>query len=139
MIAVNTNDYLALDLGNVRTGIARASTEARLPEPLGTIPTSRLLSYLRERIDTGGVEALVVGLPRNLKAEDTDQTKWARNLAEQLKKEFNLPVYLQDEALTTTIAKKREITGKTIDIDSEAAAIILGDFLETSPENRIRL
>ena len=60
----------------------------------------------------------------------------ARRLAENFRRSLNVPVYLQDERLTTVAAEEKmrtegiraaEIENR---IDSESAALILSDFIE---------
>lgn len=140
VIAAQTKDYIAIDLGAVRCGIARASAAARLPEPLPVVPTPKLKDLLQEMVDDGQVEAVIIGLPRNLSGEDTAQTAWVREQAKKLTAPLSVPVYFQDEALTTAAAKERLVgEGDKIELDSEAAAIILQDFLDTKQEQRVRL
>lgn len=78
------------------------------------------------------VDELVVGLPRSLDGGETDQTKAARFFAVELAT-FKLPIHLQDEAGTSELARERigkKLTAKG-QIDAEAAAIILQDYLDS--------
>ena len=94
-----------------------------------------------ERFDA---QTIVVGLPLRLDGTDGDAAKNARRIATNLAKSIHRPVYLQDERLTSLDAmanlkaeglKPEEIPAV---IDSEAAATILRDFLDTRQE-RIRI
>jgi|SRR3954464_5461092 putative Holliday junction resolvase len=129
-----SQQLIGLDLGKVRTGVATASTIAKLAQPLRTVPTDELVEQLKKLMSELDVKAIVVGLPRNLNGDDTSQTDWAREWIEQAKSSLpNVPIYWQDEALTSKMAE--EAAGKKVtDIDSQAAAIILQDFLD-SEEN----
>lgn len=126
-------EIIGLDLGLKRTGIARASTSARLPEPIATVPTEKTLDTLRQLTAGKDVEAIVVGLPRSLSGNDTDQTEWVRKWVKSAKNDLETAFFWQDEALTSHIAQER----KSNDIDAEAAAIILQDFLDTPAEQRV--
>lgn len=128
-----TKEIIGLDLGVKRTGIARASTSARLPEPVATVPTEKTLDTLRDLTAGKKVEAIVVGLPRSMSGNDTEQTKWVRKWVKIAKDDLPTAFFWQDEALTTHIAQER----KTNDIDAEAATIILQDFLDTPAEQRV--
>lgn len=128
-----TKEIIGLDLGLKRTGIARASTSARLPEPVTTVPTEKTLDTLRQLTDGKEIEAIVVGLPRSLGGNDTDQTKWVRNWVKSAKDDLQTAFFWQDEALTSHTAQER----KSKDIDAEAATIILQDFLDTPAEQRV--
>ena len=87
---------------------------------------------------------IVVGLPLRLDGTDGDAAKNARRVAANLAKSIDLPVYLQDERLTSLEAmdnlKAEGVNPEEIPalIDGEAAATILRDFLDDSQE-RIRV
>jgi putative holliday junction resolvase len=130
--------YLALDVGLKRTGIARGSEAARLAEPLMTVPTTEVLKTMQGLIEEYNVSAVVVGLPRNLHGNNTQQTNWVRDWVDQVKKKINLPFYWQDEVLSSKIAAAKKLSYKKVhDVDSLAAAIILQDFLDTPEAGRI--
>ena len=120
-------DYLALDVGSKRTGIARASSVAKLPQPLKIVETDKLIDELKALVTAQPTLGIVVGLPRNLDGDNTDQTRWVHNWAEQARKEVDVPFHFQDEALTTAEVMSRQPNNSQP--DAEAAAIILQDFL----------
>ncbi len=124
-------EILALDVGMKRVGIARASTQARLAEPLKTVKTDETIGQLRGIVKENQVSMIVAGLPRSLSGEDTDQTRWVRDWVARAKAELGLPFYWQDEALTSVKAESLKLKAKNKDVDAEAAAIILEDFLKT--------
>lgn len=130
-------EIIGLDLGLKRTGIARASTAARLPEPLMSVQTADTISTVKAITEGKGIEAVVVGLPRNLSGDDTQQTEWARQWVRTAKDSLNAPFYWQDEALTSRLAGTAGNGHKVKDIDAVAAAIILQDFLDTPLEKRV--
>jgi putative Holliday junction resolvase len=134
----NPSELISLDLGHKRTGMARASTAAELAEPLKTVPTSQVIKTLNNLIEDRLVDAIVVGLPRNLQGGDTAQTTWVRQWVDEAKQEISLPFYWQDEALTSHIAKTRQgLRGRLAqDVDAVAAAFILQDFLNTPEAGR---
>lgn len=123
-------EIVALDVGTVRTGIARASKLARLAQPLKTVPTDEVIEELRRLSLKSQITKVVVGLPRNLRGDDTQQTEWVRHFVEDAKTQLpKIDFYLQDEALTSVSAQ--ESGKKVTDIDAEAARIILQDFLDS--------
>jgi putative Holliday junction resolvase len=128
---------LGLDVGLKRIGIARASDNARLAEPLLTVSTPEAIKTLRSLIEEYNINIVVVGLPRNLRGDDTAQTTWVRDWIKHAKSKIDLPFYWQDEALTSRIAEaKRQVHKHPHDIDSLAAAIILQDFLDSTESER---
>ena len=135
---MSEKQLIGLDVGGTRTGIARASAVARIAQPLETVETKQVLSRLSELIDEYAVDTIVVGLPRSLDGNDTDQTRWVRQWMVGAKEKINKPFYWQDEALTTKLAElKAKTSKKTQDTDALAAAVILQDFLDTPEAERV--
>lgn len=130
---MESNELLGLDVGSVRTGIARASVMARLSEPLMSVRTDNIFDCLEKLIKDNSVGTLVVGLPRSLNGDDTDQTRWVREWVANAKAQIKLPFFWQDEALTS-VGAEAEGSKDGHDVDAHAAATILQDFLD-SPED----
>lgn len=124
---------LSLDVGERRVGVATASLIARLPRPLTTLNNSPAIwEEVAQIAQDEDASTIVVGLPRNLSGEDTDQTRYVRDFAEHLS---GFDVIFQDEALTSQKAEKELASrGKPFekgDIDALAATYILEDYLAT--------
>ena len=82
--------------------------------------------------------ALVVGLPRGLDGQETAQTQTVRDFAAQLREHVAVPMFWQDEALTSqkaedelSLRKKPFAKG---DVDALAATYILDDFLQDNSD-----
>jgi putative holliday junction resolvase len=134
MTSQRSNNFLALDVGAVRIGLAIASDQARLPRPLMALDAGEMLwTELDKVIAQEEIGIIIVGLPRNLSGDATDQTRIVEAFVSQLKKHYDLPIYLQDEALTSRQAEEElRQTGRPYtkgDIDALAATYILTDFL----------
>lgn len=128
---------LGLDVGKKRTGVARASSAAKLAQPLGIIKTDEGFKELKKVVKENEAGTIVVGLPRNLQGDDTAQTAWVRDWVKRAQAEIDLPFYWQDEALTTKTAELKNLSRKNpIDVDAMAAAIILQDFLDGTEAER---
>jgi putative Holliday junction resolvase len=125
---------LALDVGASRVGVAAASLEARLPRPLAAVPREEIFETLHELAATENAVALVVGLPRGLDGQTTGQTREVEAFVDELKQQVDLPIDLQDEAVTSRQAEAElENRGKPYqkgDIDALAATYILQDWLD---------
>ena len=128
---------LAIDLGAKRVGVA-VCDELRLTvrrlDAIERHSWKDLLRRVSEQIERLNATGLVVGFPLNLDGSEGDAAREARDVADKFRLSLKLPVYLQDERLTTEEAKSRlrETVGRNeIDryVDSEAAAIILEDFI----------
>lgn len=129
---MHLKEYIALDLGTKHTGIARGSNLAKIAEPLISLKTDTLIAHLKKIIKDNDVSAVVVGLPRNLSGNDTDQTRWVRQWVDEAKKDFKVPFFWQDEALTSVNAR----SNPKADEHSMAAAMILQDFLNANDQER---
>ena len=127
-----TGRLLALDLGTKRVGLA-VSDELRLTvRPVAILDRrswKHLLTEVTEQIERLEVAGLVVGLPLNMDGSEGPAAVEARRLAENFRRSLSVPVYIQDERLTTEEAKSRASTKSEAFVDAAAAAVILQDFL----------
>ncbi len=128
--------FISLDIGEKRIGVASADNEVRIAFPVATVLVDGLeISRIREIVTEVQPSALIVGYPRNQKGEPTAQTATVVEFSKQLE-DFRIPIVFQDESLTSVLAeqylKRTKKNYTKSDIDSHAAAIILGDYLETT-------
>lgn len=138
---------LALDLGEKVVGAAlsdeRLITIKRLP-PLKRSSWKKLLQDVRDLIEGFDAQMIVMGLPLNMDGSEGEAAQKARQLAFNLARSVTQPVYLQDERLTSVEAvenlKAEGVKPEDVPalIDSEAATLILRDFL-VSDQQRIRV
>jgi len=129
---------IAIDLGAKRVGVA-VSDELRMTvTPLERIERRNWKDLLRRAaalIEDYDARALVIGLPLSLDGEENSAAQEAKRIAENFRKSLNVPVFLQDERLTTAAAESelraRGVKAGEVEkrIDSESAAIILRDFI----------
>ncbi|HVV67047.1 MAG TPA: Holliday junction resolvase RuvX [Candidatus Saccharimonadales bacterium] len=125
---------IALDVGDKRVGVATASMAARLPRPLATLDRGDgFLAELQRLLEAESAGAIIVGLPRGLEGQPTEQTARTEAFITQLKEAVDMPIYTQDEALTSQKAEAeldaRGTPYNRGDIDALAATYILEDFL----------
>jgi putative holliday junction resolvase len=129
---------VAIDPGTKRVGVAVCDEMHVVARPLPAIQRSswkKLLLQIRKTLADFDASALVVGLPYNFDGTESEMTLEARSMARKFALSLDVPVYLQDERATTYEARgrlwKAGLEGKTIRavVDSEAASIILSDFL----------
>jgi putative Holliday junction resolvase len=127
------NNVLGLDIGESKTGVARVNMIARLPQVVATLKNdNNFIPEITKIINEENIDAMVVGLPRNMNGEETAQTKYVRDYVENYLKSLKLPIIFQDETLSSKAAEVR-LAGsgyKKTDIDSMAAVVILEDYLE---------
>lgn len=138
---------LALDVGTRRIGVAFADTSVRIAVPRAMIPVDgNELANIAKNLRLEKAETLVCGFPRNSKGEATKQTELVQEFVAKIKAYLvengqQVPeIRFQDESLTSVMAeaqlsRKRELTRKDRAdgiVDSEAAVIILQDYLESA-------
>ena len=130
---------LALDLGAKRIGVA-VSDELRITaRPLPMISRRSWKELLRQvagLVQSFDAKGLVIGLPLRLDGGEGSAAERVRAVAEKFRRSLSVPIYLQDERLTTFAASSdlrsaglNESDSKR-EVDSEAAAIILRDFID---------
>jgi len=131
---------LAIDLGAKRVGIAVTDELQITVTPLERLERRSWKDLLRRvaaLIETYDARALIIGLPLNMDGTQGVAAEDARRLAENFRKSLNVPVFLQDERLTSLAAESEMKGGGAAPeeimqrVDSESAAIILRDFLAT--------
>ncbi len=103
--------------------------------PLVTVTNDSLWSDITEIISKYKPSEIVVGIPRNLDGNDTQQTKLAREFANKLTELTRLDIKLQDEATSTDRAKQMLPPNSSINktksvLDQYSALIILEDYLK---------
>ncbi len=134
--------YLAIDLGDKRTGLAVGDDETGLATPAVTLPVTlgaALVEAIVRMIREHEVDTLVLGLPLNADGSEGQRARRTRQFGVSLQDATDMPIYYQDERLTTYAANQRLAgTGRTHKQkkavrDAIAAAEILQDFLSKRP------
>ena len=129
---------LAIDFGEKRVGLAISDKSNLIASPFKTINyinKNDLVSQIEKIVIENNIENFVLGLPINMKGEDTKQTKIVRKFKESLSS-LDLPIIYEDERLSSVSAKNSLIlqnikTGHNkSEIDKTAAAIILQQYLD---------
>lgn len=132
--------YIALDIGDVRIGVAKSDILGMLAIPLETIDRRKVKSVKRivEICRENNTTSIVVGIPKSLDGTEKRQAEKVRAYIEKLKKEIeNLEIIEVDERFTTVSAdnilndlnKKGAIEKRKV-VDKVAASIILKTFLD---------
>lgn len=139
---MSSNGYIAaFDVGDRRIGVAIASSIAKIPSPYTTIDRLKqedIHAWVKDFIKDNSVITLVVGMPRDIRGIETEQTSKTKDFIRSIEAEIAIPIITQDEAVTSVDAENRlKALGKPYsksDIDSEAACIILQDYLSSQYE-----
>lgn len=77
---------LAIDYGRKRTGIAVTDPMQIIANGLTTVPTHELMDYLLKYVAQEKVERIIVGHPKQLNNEDSENMKYIKPFLAQLKK-----------------------------------------------------
>lgn len=134
--------YLAIDLGDRRTGLATGDDESGIVSAAGVIelpmkPGDALLDGLAQAVREQEPDELVVGMPFNMDGSEGPRAKLVRAFVERLSARVDLPVRYQDERLTSVQADwemaRSGMTHKQKKHrrDALAAAAILRDYLSS--------
>ncbi|MDE6099534.1 MAG: Holliday junction resolvase RuvX [Paramuribaculum sp.] len=131
---------LAIDYGRRRCGIAVTDTLRIVATGLATVETSRLIGFVRDYVAREPVDAIIVGLPRDVHGRDSDSMRYITPGINRLRKELPaMRIEFYDERFTSVIAhrsmidsgmKKMQRRDKAT-VDTMAAAIILNDYLQS--------
>lgn len=136
--------YMGLDVGSKTVGVAVSDPFGWTAQGVEIIPIDEEveefgLDRLSELIAEYKVEALVLGLPKNMNNSIGPRAEASQKYGELLIDRFDLPVFYQDERLTTVQAERMLIANdvsrkkrKKV-IDKLAAVLILQNYLDAHP------
>ncbi|MBR5259912.1 MAG: Holliday junction resolvase RuvX [Eggerthellaceae bacterium] len=130
---------LALDIGEVRVGVAVSDPGERVASPICVLPTNEVLAgskSFRMVLEDWEPEMLLCGLPYTMAGEEGPQAQRIRDAAAKIGKASGLPVEFTDERLSSREAK-RSLREKGLDeramrgkVDMIAASIFLQAWLD---------
>lgn len=130
-----SSTLVGLDVGEKRIGVSVADLGVRIAVPFETVEVDGTeIERIAQIVIQEGADTIVVGYPRNQRGESTTQTEYVELFTKKI--EYIAPtIVFQDESLTSVMAEDRLKAHKKpytkADIDAQAAAIILQDYLET--------
>jgi putative holliday junction resolvase len=128
---VSARSFLAFDFGTRTVGVASGNSVTGTAAPLTSVSLQGDARWaaIAKLVAEWRPDALVVGVPFHPDGATHVNTRRARRFAADLASRFRLPVHEVDERYTTTAARERGAT----DLDAAAAAIILEQFLASTP------
>ena len=133
---------LGIDYGMRRIGLALSDPTGTIATPLDTLVRRRgkrpPLSKIESIAIKAGAEHLVIGLPLNLKGNETEWSEEVRDFGARLAKRIKVQLSFVDERMTSVLAErtvrsiglpktKREEKTR---IDAAAAQLILQKWLD---------
>tara|TARA_A100000164_G_scaffold324446_1_gene308941 strand:- start:87 stop:503 length:417 start_codon:yes stop_codon:yes gene_type:complete len=130
---------LALDYGTKRVGIAVTDELRMIASGLCTVRTHDCMDFLIEYLSKESVSTIVLGMPKDLRNQNTDATPYVKGFVKQIRKQFpEMKVELIDERFTSKIAfqsmidsglKKKARQDKAL-VDEVSATLILQSYME---------
>ena len=132
---------LAIDYGRKRSGLAVTDTLQLIATGLTTVPSGDLVKFLFDYVSREPVEIFVVGLPKQMNNELSENMKYIDAFVKHLKRTIpDIPVIFVDERFTSVLAhramlegglKKKKRQDKEL-VDEISAVIILQSYLESN-------
>lgn len=128
---------IGVDVGRARVGVARCDPDGLLATPVETVPRDdAAIGRVRAIAGEASAMEILVGLPLNMKGEDTPSTTDARVFAAALAAASGVPVRLVDERLSTVSAHaalrdsgRSQRSSRSI-VDQVAAVVLLQQALD---------
>jgi RNAse H-fold protein YqgF len=131
---------LSIDYGKKRTGIAVSDPLQIIANGLTTVETSKLFDFLHEYLRKEEVSCIVVGLPKQMNNEPSENMKRIEPFVNRLRKLYpDITVEYFDERFSSKMAfqtmidgglKKKERQNKAL-VDEISATIILQGYMES--------
>ncbi|MBE6283048.1 MAG: Holliday junction resolvase RuvX [Mediterranea massiliensis] len=135
---------LAIDYGRKRSGVAVTDVLQLVPNGLATIPSHELLQFVLDYVGRESVECIVIGLPKQMNNELSENMKYIEPFVRSLQKRLPaMPIHYVDERFTSVIAyramldaglKKKDRQNKAL-VDEISATIILQTYLDSKNNN----
>ena len=143
---------IGIDFGERRIGVAVSDPSGTLARPLKTIERgasdvdaiATLHATIAQLASEDEVRSVVVGLPAHLDGTPSPQTVRVTALVAQLAARLDVPVFTQDERLSSHEAEQRlsvrekDWRKRKAKLDAAAAAVILQDYLDARGMSRKR-
>jgi putative holliday junction resolvase len=131
---------IAIDYGQKRTGLAVTDELQIIATSLGTVPTGKLMEFLKDYLLHNTVDSFVVGEPRDMKNNPSESERFITPFLKNLARVFpGMKVERMDERFTSSMAtraireaglKKKDRQDKAL-VDSVSAVIILQSYMES--------
>ena len=135
---------IAIDYGRKRTGLAVTDKLQIIANGLTTVPSGSVVDYLTNYTLNESVELFIVGYPKQMNNEPSDNLKYVEAFVKHLNKALpDIPVKYYDERFTSVQAhqvmidgglKKKKRQDKKL-VDEISAVLILQSYLESTKYN----
>lgn len=130
---------IGIDYGLKRIGVAVSDPLGMFASPLETVPSAKIIDYLKNYNCKEEIGLFVVGYPMNMDNTPSEAARYVDIFLKQLKKNFpDIPVALEDERFTSVLAHRTMIDGgmkkmarrQKENVDKISASIILQTYMD---------
>lgn len=130
---------IGIDYGLKRIGVAVSDPLGIFASPLETVPSAKIIDYLKKYNCKEEIGLFVVGYPMNMDNTPSESARYVDIFLKQLKKNFpDIPVALEDERFTSVLAHRTMIDGgmkkmarrEKENVDKISASIILQTYMD---------
>jgi putative Holliday junction resolvase len=130
---------IGIDFGRKRIGVAVSDPLFIFASALDTVPSAKIIDYIKNYAQNETIIRFVVGYPKNMDNTPSEAAKDVDAFLKLLSKHYpSIPVTLEDERFTSVLAHRAMIDGgmKAKDrkdknsVDKISAAIILQSYLD---------
>lgn len=138
---------IGIDYGRKRVGVAQSDPLLMFASALETIPSAKIIDYLKSLSQKDTIVRFVVGYPVNLNGRPSEAAHDVDTFLGVLRKAFpDVPVTLEDERFTSVLAHRAMIDGgmkkssrrDKMEVDKISAAIILQGYLDRNQNKGTR-
>lgn len=139
---------LGLDYGRKRVGIAVTDTGQLIASGKETVRTHDIRSYLKEALNSGEVERVVVGYPMDMANQPSEAVHYINPFLRWFRVQFpGIPLVLFDERFTSRLAKdaliragiRKKARQDKFLVDKISAALILQSYLDSENNKKERI
>lgn len=133
------NRIIGIDYGRKRVGVAVSDPLGIFASALDTVPSAKIIEYLKTYSEKENVSRFVVGYPMNTDGTPSEAAMDVDVFLKHLAKAFpDIPVTLEDERFTSVLAHRAMIDGgmkaaerrDKASVDKISAAIILQSYMD---------
>ena len=130
---------LGIDYGRVRIGVSVSDETRMIARPLCCLEYKKdFIDKLQKELKSLlPIDAVVIGLPLDMRGKDSAMTEEVRKFADYLHQALQLPIVLWDERLTSAQAERQlrdagmNRKKRAENSDTLAAALILQSYLDS--------
>ena len=125
-------NYLGIDYGERKIGLAKASGETKIATPLATVfNDGEVFARIADIIKTENIDIIVIGIPISFDGSENEFAERIRKFGDEIGRITSKQVEFENEIFSSKIASQ----SSPDKADESSAAIILQSFLDRLVKN----